>query len=69
MAEADIIAVEADDPSMVVTCLPMSSMIGPDDVLLAALDGIMANDAPKSTMARSLAQRISKRAMDREQKQ
>ena len=42
LTKAGIIAVEADDPTRVVTVIPQASMLMGDDVLMAALDGTAA---------------------------
>jgi hypothetical protein len=40
LSKADVVAVEADDPSKVVSILPTGGVVGADDMLMAALRAV-----------------------------
>lgn len=40
MEKVDIVAVEADDPSKVVSAIPVGALVGSDDLLMAAITAI-----------------------------
>jgi hypothetical protein len=45
LIDADIVAIEADDPKSVVTVLPGAPLIGADDMLMAAMFALVAEGA------------------------
>jgi len=56
-----IIAIEADDPSKVVSVLPSASIVSPDDLLMAALAGIKSAGGG-NTMVSELLNRLKAKA-------
>lgn len=70
MMGAGIVAVEADDPKAVVQVIPGAAMVGADDMLMAALAGIIAAGNGGMTFVKELHARFKAReaaAMSKEQ--
>jgi hypothetical protein len=65
LSKAGWIAVEADDPSKVVSVVPGASTISPDDLLCAALDALTNTPAYGSPTTR-FAEQLAKRVLGRE---
>lgn len=60
-SKADILAVEADDPSKVVTMLPSCGVLNPDDLLVCAARVILASgDYVKIEFGKAIANAIIK---------
>lgn len=62
-----ILAIEADDPSKVVTVVPGASMVGSDDLMLAALDAL-ANTPSYNSSSSFFVAALAKRALAKEKK-
>lgn len=62
LTKADILAVEADDPSKVVTVLPGAPLLSADDMLMSAMYALTArgdySSAERSSMVMELHRRL-----------
>lgn len=60
LTKSGIVAVEADDPSKVVVCVPSSPMITNDDLLLSAMFGMSSDGSQteRSLMVKELYRRM-----------
>lgn len=59
LTKAQIIAVEADDPRSVVVALPAATVVGGDDMLMAALAGVLQGyDSCSSAFTKELYRRL-----------
>lgn len=61
------LAVEADDPSKVVSVIPGASVVSPDDMICAAMDAV-ANTPTYGSPSTRFAEQLAKRILKREQK-
>lgn len=61
LTKSGIVAVEAEDPSKVVTVLPSASIVCPDDILMAAMAGATYSNGSCETFAKILHARLMKR--------
>lgn len=58
--KAGVVWAECQDPSKVVTILPSSSVIGTDDLLMSALDGLTISGSAQIRFADELTKRLKK---------
>lgn len=66
LRDAGIIAIEADDPSKVVTVIPFSPISGADDLLMSAMAGITCDSLKNKHSA--FVGELHKRLIDKERK-
>jgi len=61
LTKMNVVAIEADDPSKVVTVIPGAPLATADDLLMAAFWGLMESNSAKTKFVESLFSRMKRR--------